>query len=154
MATTTRTRVDGLRELGQNMVELGVDIVKASRASTYAGAKLVKDAAKRNVEASPSVDEGDLLRAVIVKREGRTNLTSEHLVTVRGRGKPYNKKGQRVARAPHAHFVEFGTVNMPAEPFLRPALERNQDAAIERMKRPLEQRINKARKVASKAAAR
>ena len=33
--------------------------------------------------------------------------------------------GDVVATAPHAGFVEFGTVNMPPQPFLRPAFRKH-----------------------------
>jgi HK97 gp10 family phage protein len=146
MPTTTRVRIDGLRELGQAMSELATDIAKrvASQA-TYAGAKPIRAAAKQNIQASPSVQTGDLLSAVIIKKLPRGELegqTSAHVVTVRGRGKPANKKGQRIARAPHASLVEFGTVHMPAEPFLRPAFEQHNGEAAKAIADRLRQRIS------------
>lgn len=143
---TTRTTVSGLRELGEAMRNLSSDIaLKIARAATGAAASVVKKAARANVARSPSVETGSLRDAVIAKRvpPAKTRLTSEHIVTVRGRGKPANKKGQKIARAPHAGYVEFGTVRMPAEPFLRPALEQNQKGAIEAMKTRLAKRIAK-----------
>lgn len=147
MPTTTRVRIDGLAALERSMRELTVDLRgKVARAGTNAGAQIVRKAAKANIERSPSIDTGDLRDAVIVRRipPAETVLDSEHIVTVRGRGKPYNKKGQKIARAPHAHFVEFGTVKMPAEPFLRPALEQNVKAATEALADRLRKRIAKA----------
>lgn len=143
MPTTTRTRVDGLRELGAAMRALGVDIVKASRGATNAAGQVVKKSARAKIRSNPSIDEGDLERSVIVKRV-KSELTSEHIVTVRGRGKPFNKKGQKIDRAPHGGFVEFGTVNMPAEPYLRPAIEQNQQTGTEAMVTVLKKRIDKA----------
>lgn len=123
----------GLRELGLAMKALGKEVgEKLSRRATGRAANVVKKAAVAKVVSNPSVDEGDLRDAIIAKRAGKgeSKLTSEHVVTVRGRGKPYNKKGQRIARAPHAHLVEFGTVNMPAEPVLRPAFESKKQEAV------------------------
>jgi HK97 gp10 family phage protein len=119
--------------------------LKISRAATGAAANIIKKAAQANISRNPSIETGSLRDAVIARRvpPAKTNLTSEHIVTVRGRGKPANKKGQKIARAPHAHYVEFGTVNMPAEPFLRPAIEQNQKAAIDAMKDRLAKRIAK-----------
>mgnify|MGYP006935474972 CR=1 FL=1 len=131
------------------MRRLGSDVAKKdSRAATAAAASLVKKAAKGNIQSSPSIESGSMLDAVIVKKlpAGQTDLTSEHIVTVRGRGKKFNKKGQRIARAPHAVFVEFGTVKMPAEPFLRPALSQNVRPAIDKMAGVLKRRIDKAGK--------
>ncbi len=117
-----------------------------------AGAKIIKVGAVAKVESNPSIDEGDLKEAIIIKRsaKGENNLTSEHVVTVRGRGKPYNKKGQKIARAPHAHLVEFGTVNMPAEPVLRPAFDNGKEQAARAIAESLRRGIDRAAKKAAK----
>ena len=149
MAGGQITRVEGLRQLGDAMRRLGADVAKkAARSATGSAAALVKKAAQDNIRKSPSIDSGSLLSAVIAKKlpNGQTPLTSEHIVTVRGRGKTFNKKGQKIARAPHAGFVEFGTVEMPAEPFLRPALSQNVRPAIDKMAQVLKRRIDKAGK--------
>jgi HK97 gp10 family phage protein len=149
MATTTRVQVLGLRQLGEAMRLLSSDVaLKVARAATAAAAQPVKKAAIRNIVNSPSVQTGSLRDSVIVKRLGRAEsaLTSEHIVTVRGRGKLIKKgknKGQHQTSAPHAHFVEFGTVNMPPEPFLQPAFEEQKGNAVEAMKNKLAARIAK-----------
>jgi HK97 gp10 family phage protein len=146
---TTRIQVLGLRELGEAMRKLSKDVaIKTARSATAAGARVIKKAAVTNIEKSPSIETGSLHDSVIVKRLGKadTNLTSEHIVTVRGRGKVLKKgknKGERQTSAPHAHLVEFGTVNMPAEPFLRPAFDTNKMAAVDAIKDKLAQRIAK-----------
>lgn len=152
----TTFSVSGLRELGQSMQELGAEVAqRISVAMTGAAAKVVRAAAVQNVESSPSIETGSLRDSIIVKKipKSQTALTSEHIVTVRGRGKIIKrgkKKGQRQTQAPHAHFVEFGTVNMPAEPFLRPALDRNQERAAEAMKETGGRRIEAAARKAAK----
>lgn len=151
MVTSTRVRVSGLRELGAAMKALGNDMgLKVARAATGAAAQPVKRRAIANIMASPSVDTGSLKSAVIVKRLGKrdSNLTSEHIVTVRGRGKTrISKRGKLLGQfAPHASKVEFGTVHMPAEPFLRPAFESEKDTALQKMQDTLKRRIDKANK--------
>jgi HK97 gp10 family phage protein len=140
--------VKGLRELGEAMRTLSADVsLKLAWQATGAAARVVKKRAVRNIESSPSVRTGNLERSVIIKRMPRSergNLTAEHIVTVRGRGKQ-TRKGNLQAGAPYAHFVEFGTVNMPAEPFLRPAIEGGAQEAAEAMKGPLERGIIKDR---------
>ncbi len=149
MATTTRVQVLGLRQLGEAMRGLSRDMaLKVARSATAAGATVIKKAAKANIIKSPSVDTGHLRDAVITKRLGKseTDLTSEHIVTVRGRGKSTKKKDGTVsttAGAPHAHFVEFGTVNMPPEPYLRPAFDQEKGNAVTAIKDKLAQRIAK-----------
>lgn len=148
MPTSTRVEVKGLRELGAAMKALGNDMgLKIARAATAAAAQPVKKRAIANIVASPSVDTGSLKSSVIVKRLGRkeSTLTSEHIVTVRGRGKK-KKDGTRQSEAPHASKVEFGTVHMPAEPFLRPAFESEKGTALQKMTDTLKRRIDKANK--------
>jgi HK97 gp10 family phage protein len=140
--------VKGLRELGEAMRTLKAETaLKYAWQATGAAARVVKKAAVRNIVTSPSVITHTLERSVIIKRmpkSERGNLTAEHIVTVRGRGKR-TKKGNLQEGAPYAHFVEFGTVRMPKEAFLEPALERNQQKAAEAMKGPLERGIIKDR---------
>jgi len=149
MTASVTFEVKGLRELGEAMRQLDADVaLKLSWQATGAAAQVVKKRAQQKIETSPSVDTGNLRRSVIVKRmpKGeRGDLTAEHIVTVRGRGKR-TRKGNLQAGAPYAHFVEFGTVHMPAEPFLRPALEGGVREAVEAMRRRLEAGIIKNRK--------
>ncbi len=151
MASSVTVKVEGLSELGRRMAALSADVsLKIARSATAAAAGIVKKGAVANIVASPSVVTGSLRDDVIIKRLSKreSNLTSEHIVTVRGRGKSTKKtaKDQKSRNAPHAHFVEFGTVNMPAEPFLQPAFETHKQAALEAMKDRLQRRIIKAEK--------
>jgi HK97 gp10 family phage protein len=47
-------------------------------------------------------------------------------------------KGKLVARAPHSIFVELGTVNMAAQPFLRPAADNENSKLAGRIKNKLQ----------------
>lgn len=147
MPTTSSFKVDGLQALGAGMQRLSSDVAnRISGQATFAAAKLVKQAAVANIVRSPSVETGSLRDAVIVKKLPKSELgqlTSAHIVTVRGRGKPYTKKGKKINRAPYAHFIEFGKVDAPAEPFLRPALANNLKAAADAMADKLRARIAK-----------
>jgi len=155
MATTT-VHISGLRELGEAMRELKAEVAKSIASSmTNAAAQVIKKAAVANIRSSPSIDTGSLRDSVIVKKipRSQTSLTSEHIVTVRGRGKLIKrgkKKGQKQTEAPYAHLVEFGTVNMKAEPFLRPAMDREKHrlpaVMIEKGKARIEAAAQKARK--------
>jgi HK97 gp10 family phage protein len=142
-------QVHGLRELGAAFKLLSDDLQgKVARAATNAGAQVIKRRAIANVKSSPSVVTGSLAASVIVKKvpKSRTELTSEHMVTVRGRGKVSKKTGAKQSEAPHANLVEFGTVKAPAEPFLRPAIDAGKEEAIEAVRKRLEARIKKASK--------
>lgn len=144
MPASTFVVVSGLRELGENMRELSKDIaLKISAQATGAGAQIIKKRAKQNIESSPSVRTGSLRDALIIKKipKSQAEFTAEHIVTVRGRGKQRGNPKRKQNIAPHAHLVEFGTVNMPAEPFLRPAYESEKGRAAEAIASKLRKRI-------------
>lgn len=153
MAVKTTVRVEGLQQLGEKMRRLSLAVnTKIVRQATGAAARVIKKGTVANIVSNHSrngsaVDTGSLRDSVIVKKlpKGESEgATSAHIVTFRGRGKPYNKKGQKIARAPHAHLVEFGTVNMPAEPSLRPAFDNGKEKALDEMTERLRVGIEKA----------
>ena len=147
MAGSVTVKVDGLAALGERMRALSAKVsTKLASQATGAAASVIKKKTIENINRNPSVDTGSLRDSVLAKKvpKGQTDLTSEHIVTFRGRGKPYNKKGQKINRAPHAHLVEFGTVNMPAEPSLRPAFDTGAQEALQVMTARLEAGIIKA----------
>ena len=147
MADAVRIKVEGLKELGEAFKRLDADMQKrAGRSATGAAATPIKRRAINNIKSSPSVETGSLAKSVIVKRLPKQQTPqgmSEHLVTVRGRGKKL-KSGRLQDSAPYASKVEFGTIHMPAEPFLRPALDAGKGEAIEAMKKSLEKSIKRA----------
>ena len=129
----------GARQVGLALRQLSTEVAtKIARRSTNAGAQVIKRRAVANIVASPSVDEGDLRDNVIVKRVTESRLTSEHMVTV------------RTKKAPHAHLVEFGTVKMPAEPFLRPAIEGGAQEAARAIVNAIDGGIQRAAKKAAR----
>jgi HK97 gp10 family phage protein len=139
-------KVSGLRDLGVAMSRLSADMAgKVARQATAAGAGVVRRAARRGAP----VDSGNLAAAIVMKRQRQSRLTEEYLVTVR-KGKTRDAKAGKTGQAKqgkdayYARFVEFGTVKMPARPFLRPALENNLQAATDAMAQRLKQRIEKA----------
>lgn len=122
MAKTRREAVSGLRELGKALKKLDREVsTRIARRATGRAATPIREQAETNIVSSPSVVTGELRDNVIVKRVTDTDLTSEHIVTVRKR------------KAPHGVFVEFGTVKMPAEPFLGPAFDSRGSDALRTM---------------------
>lgn len=132
-------KVDGLNELGASMKALGDETaVSVARSMTNSAAQLVK---KDAIARAPQSDEphrvedtevqpGNLKKNIIVRRlpPARSDVTSEHIVTVRGK-----KRDGYAAR--YGRLVEHGTVNTSPQPFLRPALDENVTAAINAMKK-------------------
>lgn len=141
-------RVDGLQELGARLKALSADMQKkAAWQATGRGAGIVKKAAKTIIHANADkYPTGTLEGAVIAKRvpAGQRRYTAEHWVTVRRRKTGKKSKGTgKQQTAPHAGFVEFGTVRMQAEPYLRPALQRNLQRIGEAMRDKLAKAIAK-----------
>lgn len=141
------TQVKGLRELGLAMRALGADMAgKIARQATAAGAGV----ARKAIRARAPRDSGNLAAAIVMKRVRNTPLTEEYVVAVR-KGKTRDavagKRGQgRLGKdAFYAGFNEFGTVKMPAQPFVRPGFEESVQPATEAIARRLKQRIEKVR---------
>jgi HK97 gp10 family phage protein len=143
------TSVKGLRELGIAMQSLSADMAgKIARQATAAGAGVVRKAAR---DKAPR-DSGNLRAAIIMKRipKRQTRLTEEYIVTPR-KGKTRDAKAGKAGTgklgkdAFYARFVEFGTVKMPASPFIRPALENNVKTATDAIAKRLKQRLDKVR---------
>lgn len=145
MPISSTMRVDGLRELGERMRGLKRDVnVKFARQSTNAAAQVIKKIVKQKApvappEVTPKIPYGSLRDNVIVKRVTKTELTSEHIVTIRGKKKDFY--AARVGR-----LQEFGTVKMQAHPFMRPAFEQGKLQAMDALVKKLKTGIDKASK--------
>ncbi len=139
MATTRSVQVLGLSQLGQSLKALGTDMqARVARRATNAAAQVVKKAVVAAV-ADPRAKKpykifgelvfpGNISRNVIVKRiaPGETDLTSEHIVALRG-------------GAAHGHarqiaiWQEWGTVKQAPKPFMTPGYEASKGEALEAM---------------------
>lgn len=154
MATTT-IKVEGLRELGAAMQALGNEVAKriATGMTSAAAGVVRKDAIARAPEHDKAhtvdgveVQPGNLRKNIVRKKvsKSKTRLTSEHLVTVRGK-----RKDGYAAR--YGRLQEFGTVHHAPQPFLRPAFDAKKMEAIEAMKKTAGRRIEAAAKKAAKS---
>ena len=131
--------IEGMDELRRKLLALPDEITNKGNGGPLGvalrrmGAKIQKDAKSR-----VGVDTGTLRDNIINSRlpKKRRNKGEEgYEVTVRYKAKKYkdnarNRKAGRVGgeynnNGPlfYARFLEFGTVNMPAKPFLTPAFE-------------------------------
>lgn len=149
MASVT-IKIEGLSALGERMRGLAEKVnLKIARSATNAGAQVVKKAAVRKAPDSDAphklngvvINPGNLKKNIVVKRvnPAKTQLTSEHLVTVRGK-----RKDGYAAR--YGRLQEFGTVDMAAQPFLRPAFDEQKQAALAAITKKLADAITKAGK--------
>lgn len=145
-----RVQVKGLKELQARMLALSADMQKrlATRA-TGAGASVIR---KRAKQLAPIADEpytiegvrvepGNIPKNIVSKKlpKSQTDLTSEHIVTVRGKAK--HGYASRVGA-----LQEFGTVNHPPQPFLRPAFDQEKGFAVAAIKQRLADGIDRVAK--------
>ena len=143
----SRIEVKGLRELGERMKSLSYDVNrKTARAATNAGAQVIKKLAIQKAPVSdpsvtPNIPPGQLKKNIVVRYNRKSGLTSEHIVTVRSKGKGVIGQPYRVGV-----FQEFGTVHHGKHAFLQPAFDQGKVAAVEAIKKRLQVRIDKAEK--------
>lgn len=143
MASKITVKVEGLADLERRMQSLSEDMAnKIARAATAAGAAVIKKAAIQKVPR----DTGNLAKNIIAKRlpKSETELTSEHIVTVRKGRRTAKQKAAGLRDGYYGQFVEFGTVKMSPRPFLRPAFDNNKTQAVEAIKSRIEARLKKA----------
>lgn len=153
---TITVKVEGLRELGASIKQLGGEVrERIAPAMTGAAAHLIKlDAINRAPDSDEpheiegvKIEPGNLKKNIIVTRQKKTALTAEHKVTVRS-----GAKAGYASR--YGSMVEHGTVKMGARPWMRPALSENIRAATEEMKKKGQQRVAAAVRKAAKRAAK
>ena len=114
-------KIEGGAELDAALARIGRDIeTRIAKNAIGAGARKVRDRAK---QLAP-VDTGNLRDAIKVRRANkRYGAAVADVVVTGGSTKLKND-------AWYASLVEFGTVNSPAHPFLRPALDASQPLVL------------------------
>ncbi len=112
------------------------------------GARLIRDEAKKNLRRAIAMhgDESTgLLEKNVISSRGKPPSTGKgerYLVRVRRKTYP-GKKGKPVTTRATASFMEYGTEDQPATPWLRPAVRQHGEAAINTITQDLTKRIDK-----------
>lgn len=126
---TVTSKVIGAAEIEALLKQLPDKVARkvVGQSLRRGGTSLVKRA-KANLESNQSVDSG-LLKSKIGVRQSKGKaavgiLKGSQTVTRKGR------KPERATPTRYAHLIEFGTKNIPAKPFLRPALDEGGSEAI------------------------
>lgn len=151
-------KLDGLDEVVRRMKALPAAIAGNKggpiRKALYAGAKLVRDAAKENAP----VKTGALRDAIILYRDRNPAAVgaNEHY-SVGVRKIKINRKVARLLRRIKAsgktirtddtfywRFAEFGTSKQAAKPFMRPAIDNNVGAVTEAITSTFTAEVDKA----------
>ena len=126
---------------------------KESRASLIEGARILVRAAKDKAPVGDrirKIKSGSVVVAEYHPRNLRNSIRTLSLrrtnavfvgPTLAKTGRRGVYKGNR-ADGYYAHFVEFGTVEQPPEPFMRPTAEQYGRAAIETANKSLAKKVN------------
>lgn len=144
-----RAQVTGLRDLGEALQMLGLDVSKRIIFNaTLRAANIVALRARVNAPRSekahkvgkkgPVVQPGNLARGIAVKRL-KENFQGRAAYEVRW-------KHQKAGDPFYGLFVEFGTVKQAATPFMRPAFESTKNEALKEIQDTLARRIRLANK--------
>lgn len=111
---------------------------KVTRLAVSAGARAIRDEAKKLAPYDPKRRKGTHLRDAIVSRRVK-NTNDLFDIGVLGN------------KAPHGHLLEYGTVNMSPKPFLRPAADNAQEEVAKKIIKVLARGIfREAKKLAGK----
>lgn len=155
-------KIEGLKELEQALMELpkatGRNVV--ARALTKAGKPIVDAAKAKAPEDTGALRQSiqiivrkrmrnpSLVYAVIGPAMGEYRQLKTPVAYVRGwRANAGVKRTYQVGGTPGVYglFVEFGTIDTPAHPFMRPAWQANGGVALEIIQTELANEIEKAR---------
>lgn len=148
---TETVNISGLRELQDALKELPERVARnALSQAVNAGARVIREEARRMapVYTGPVSQghppPGTLKKAIIQKGIAELSSLFAQTVFVAVRhGKKYRKVGKKEINrdAYYWRFVEFGTANMSAHPFMRPAFEAKKQEAVDAIKDRLALRI-------------
>jgi len=139
-------KVNGLAELAAALKQLPAEVASKNggplRVALRAAARVVADAA----EVRAPKDTGRLGRAIAIQVDRNPGNVTERIVVRPRAGKSRtDPKG-----AWYWHFLEFGTVKQPAQPFIRPAFDAVKNEALSAFKNRLAKGIVRAAKRAAK----
>ncbi|AZB56549.1 HK97 gp10 family phage protein [Cereibacter sphaeroides] len=147
--------VSGLRELEAQLANLSRAAGKGAlrRALHRAAKPLAELAASKAPERSGALKGSIIVGAKLNGRQTRLHrrLFRDDRAAVELFVGPSYLRGDG---GRHGHLVEFGTLHMAAQPFLRPAWDQDREALLERLRADLWQQVSKAVARAEKRAAR
>lgn len=151
--------IQGIKELSAKLLSIGSDLkYKGGRFALRKAANLVAESARRG---AMLVDDPETGRSIVdniaVRFSTRTFKRNGNLMFRVGvkHGAVLKKGGSISANAPTPHWrlLEFGTEEMSASPFMRPALESNVSSATNEFVSQYKKSIDRAIKRASTVAA-
>lgn len=143
---------DGIDEALAKMRNLAPGLVKKGlRAAARKGARVFMDAARAGAKRIDDPQSAaDISKNIAIRESGKEGKKLDAIVMrvgVKGGARPNNEDPKNTG---HWRFLEFGSSNNKAEPFMRPAMVENIDRATAAVVRELIPQIDKQIKKASK----
>ena len=117
---------------------------KGARAAGTRAMRIVRDAARRNAQAVDDPETASNIPKAITTRFDSKASKRQGAVVVKVGVVGGGKLSRDPANVGHFRLIEFGTSQMPARPFLRPALSGNIQAVTEKFVSELIPQIDKA----------
>ena len=135
-----------MKELYDALEQLPVKLEKnVLRGAIRAGAKPVADEARRKAPVLKDFDPrrifGELAKSVREMATGVKNGIVKGGVVAGGKSTVGRGKDKVEADPFYAHMVEYGTVKMPPQPFMRPAIDTRTQAAIDATAQYIRERL-------------
>lgn len=141
--------IKGADEIIKKLERLAnVGKLKASRTALLQSSNVVKKAAvtKAKVIDDPAT-ANDISKNISVQFDRKSfnrNGDVKYRIGVAGGAKQDNGNGGKGGDTFYWRFLEFGTKNMAARPFLRPAIDENKEAAVDKFAEVMKKQIDKA----------
>jgi len=151
--------IEGAEALTKTMDAVSRDVkYKGGRAALRKAANLVAKTVKENALRLDDPETGEQISANVAvrwspkkfKRSGDLMFRVGILGGAQSKDMPGKGKGNPGGETWYWRLLEFGTRNMQAQPFMRPALERNTRAATAEFMREAKRSIERAVKKAAK----
>lgn len=140
---TGTINITGLADLEKRLAEFPDKLAKnVLRGAVRAGAVVIQKEARQR---APK-DTGEMARDILVKSPRQTDrgLITYHVYVRTGKKSRLAGKKRNINRDSfYWRFVEFGTVKMAAQPFMRPAFDIKKESAANAIRDYLSARIDK-----------
>lgn len=142
----------GFEEVRKKLAQTPIKLrTKGSRRALGRAAAIVRKAARQNALRVDDAETGRRIADNIGQRvrSGYSRRTGDAMVSIgvlteHGRIPKGNPDTGRKGNTPHWHLIELGTEKARAQPFLRPALDSNIGAVIDKFAIELDKEIEKA----------
>lgn len=139
-------KIQGLDGVLAKMREVTAQVtLKAVRGSASKAMRVVRDAARANARRIDDPQSAaDIAKNIAVSTKVYPRLGEvRSRVGVRGGARPDSSRNPDPKNTGHWRFIEFGTSEQPARPFMRPALENNVDKVVQTFVQDLNTNIDR-----------